>query len=311
MKHTIFSYVTVLVVLVISVACSFPNPSGQPTLNPTLSAMLSAVPPIQGTSTNVPTVPAVTETPGSGAATAAPATNTPIPPTAVPTAAPSNTHIPAAPTAVPPTAIPISGATRIVFAAGGTSAGLNGSIPAHGTLQFVIGAGANQVLMVTVVSPDGVVSIAITGVSTGQVMVAAAAGTSSWQGRLPTSQDYLIRLINNSSNNTNYGLSVTIPANVYFAPGAVSTTFNGKIVSHQTNTYMARAFAGQTMTVKITSPASDVLLTIYGYTDGSPLVRYVSGASSYSGVLPLTQDYVIQAVSVGGNTNYTVSITIK
>ena len=270
MKHTILSFVSVLAVLLISTGCSFPMPSGQPTLNPTLSAMLSAVPPTQGTSTSVPTVQAVTVTPGTASATVAPATETPIPATAVPPTVAPATKTPAAPTAVPPTSIPISGATRIVFAAGGTSAGLNGSIPPHGTLQYVVGAGANQVMMVTVVSPDGVVTISIIGVKTGQVMIPASAGSSSWQGRLPASQDYLIRLINNSSSSANYGLSVVIAANIYFKPGAVSTTFNGSLVAHQTNTYIARAFSGQTMTVKITSPSNDVLLTIYGYTDGSP-----------------------------------------
>jgi hypothetical protein len=269
--------------------------------------MLSAVPPTQGSTTNVPTVLAMTETPGpSASATSAPAANTPIPATAVP---PTKTN--AAPTAVPPTSIPISGATRINFAAGGTSAGIDGSIAAHGVLQYVVGAGASQIMMVNVVSPDGVVTISITGVKTGQVMIAASAGSTSWQGRLLASQDYLIRLMNSSSGSANYGMSVTIPQNVFFKPGAISTILNGSIISHQTNTYLARAFGGQTMTVKITSPGSDVLLTIYGYTDGQPLVRYVSGASSYTGVLPITQDYVIEAVSVANNTNYTVSITIK
>jgi len=306
MKHTIFAFLPMLAVLLIGAACSLPMLSGQPTPNPTLAALLSAVPPTQGTSTNLPTVLAVTVTPSTAGATAVPATNTPLPPTAVP---PTNT--PASPTAIPPTPIPISGAIRINFAAGATSAGLSGSIPAHGSKQYVLGAGANQVMMINVVSPSGVVTMAVVGVNTGQVMVPASSEISFWQGRLSASQDYLIRLINNSGSSANFSMGVTIPHNVFFNPGAISTTVNGTVIGHQTNTYMVRASAGQTMTVKITSPASDVLLTIYGYTDGSPLVRYVSGATSFNGVLPLTQDYVIQAVSVGNNTNYKVSITIK
>jgi hypothetical protein len=299
-------------VLMVSAACTLPIHPGQATLNPTLSAMLSAVPPTQGTTTNVPTVQAMTETPASAvSATSAPAANTPIPATAVPPTAVPPTKTSAAPTPVPATSIPISGATRVKFAAGGTSAGIDSSIAAHAVLQYVVGAGANQIMMVNVVSPDGVVSISIVGVKTGQVMISASAGTSSWQGLLPATQDYLVSLRNSSSNNVNFGMSLTIPQNVYFKAGAISTTINGSIISHQTNSYIARAFGGQNMTVQITSPASDVLLTIYGYTDGQPLVRYVSGATHFSGALPITQDYVIQAVSVGNNTNYTVSITIK
>jgi hypothetical protein len=54
-----------------------------------------------------------------------------------------------------------------------------------------------------------------------------------------------------------------------------------------------------------------VLLTIYGFETGDPLVRYVSGAWQWSGVLPASQEYMIHAVSVGGSTSYRVDISIE
>ena len=65
------------------------------------------------------------------------------------------------------------------------------------------------------------------------------------------------------------------------------------------------------MTITLTSPASNVLLTIYGLDDGSPLVRYVSGATSWSGTLPATQDYMVEAFATGNNTTFTLKATIK
>ena len=64
------------------------------------------------------------------------------------------------------------------------------------------------------------------------------------------------------------------------------------------------------MTVVITSPNNDVLLTVYGFETGDPLVRYVSGAWQWSGTLPASQDYMIHAVSVGAATGYRVDISI-
>ncbi len=65
------------------------------------------------------------------------------------------------------------------------------------------------------------------------------------------------------------------------------------------------------MTVRISSPANDVLLTIYGVEDGSPLVRYESGANQWSGVLPGTQDYMIEAVATGASSPYVMDVIIR
>ena len=73
----------------------------------------------------------------------------------------------------------------------------------------------------------------------------------------------------------------------------------GSVVAYQTDRYVLWALAGQTMTVEIVSPGSDVLLSVIG-ADGVPLKRYVDGLASWSGVLPKDQDYYLHAVATGG-----------
>ena len=65
------------------------------------------------------------------------------------------------------------------------------------------------------------------------------------------------------------------------------------------------------MTVTITSPRGDVLLEIYGISDGQPLVRVPMGVSKWTGKLPGTQDYAIKAVSVGSATEYKIVFTVR
>jgi hypothetical protein len=65
------------------------------------------------------------------------------------------------------------------------------------------------------------------------------------------------------------------------------------------------------MTATIQSPRNDVLLEINGLEDGQPLVRITLGATTWTGVLPGTQDYSIKAVAVGGPTGYKMDVTVK
>ena len=99
------------------------------------------------------------------------------------------------------------------------------------------------------------------------------------------------------------------PTRIRFEPGGVSATTEGHIAERGSDLYVLGALAGQTMEVLITSPAGDVLLTIWG-ADGVPLKRYVDGEAGWTGTLPETQDYIINAVSVGGETDYTLTVTI-
>jgi hypothetical protein len=65
------------------------------------------------------------------------------------------------------------------------------------------------------------------------------------------------------------------------------------------------------MTATIPSPRNDVLLEICGVEDGRPLMRVPIGATTWTGVLPATQDYSIKAVAAGGPTSYKLDVTVK
>jgi hypothetical protein len=205
-----------------------------------------------------------------------------------------------------PTPTPV----RLSFEPGGTSASVEGTIPAGGTIDYVINAMAGQMMMIDIMSPNMDVSLTVYGAQDETTLIHATSGDVNSNVVLPATQDYILEVVSKGQT-TNYSLQVVIPARIKFAPGATSATVQGTISGGAIVRYLLRAMAGQTMTVVITSPHQDVLLTIWGLTDGQPLVRSVSGATSWTGVLPATQDYVIDAVSVGGNTTYTLETTVK
>lgn len=94
---------------------------------------------------------------------------------------------------------------------------------------------------------------------------------------------------------------------VRFGPGETSTQIQGNIDMRGLDRYILQAQAGQLLSIEITSPNQDVLLTVIGE-DGSPLKRYQNGPPVWTARLRETQDYIIHAVSVGPATAYTLTV---
>jgi hypothetical protein len=65
----------------------------------------------------------------------------------------------------------------------------------------------------------------------------------------------------------------------------------------------------QNMSVNIASPTGDVFPTIYGQ-DGTVLKHVANDSPSWEGKLPSSQDYWVNAVSLGQDTTYKIEISI-
>lgn len=92
-------------------------------------------------------------------------------------------------------------------------------------------------------------------------------------------------------------------------PGKTSTTVSGKLASKAIAQYRFDAAANQPATVTITSPNQTVLLTLVA-PSGSPIQRYQSGLSSWSGTLPETGTYQINVVATDQASDYQLSLAI-
>jgi hypothetical protein len=172
------------------------------------------------------------------------------------------------------------------------------SVAAGGSTSYRVGALAGQYLMAMINSANQYLYLRIQSPD-GSYLVTPDKRLNYWQGSLPAGGDYLVSVIAPGDSGGNFTLSITIPVRIVFKAGAVSASAQASVAAHGITTFLLRALSGQTMTVKVTSPSSDVFLTIYGLEDGNPYVRSVTGQTSASLKLPTTQDYVIQCVSTG------------
>ena len=97
---------------------------------------------------------------------------------------------------------------------------------------------------------------------------------------------------------------------IAFAPGVTSATLEGSIFPIGDKRYILRGYAGQTLSLAVTSPYDHVLLSCYG-SDGAVLVSILDETTSWTGELPRTLDYMITLVSIAGNeTTYTLHVEV-
>ena len=304
MNHRFLIALSVLFSLGLGTACSLIAPAPTPPLVfPTALIQPSPTPTSPPATGTLPVPPPVTPT------------LTPLAPTGVPTLAPS------APTVAPQsTANPQPQVKRIAFPSGGTVATVQGTLAPNGLDPYVLRALAGQTMTVNFAPSTGNVTMQISGAD-GSVFVSGGIRATTWSGQLPLTQDYFITVLSNATVPATYSLQVSIPPlnpttvsddprRISFPAGGTTATIQGVTATPGLDRFVIRALAGQTMSVNISSTQGPAILIIYG-ADGNVLISDHAGATTWSGQLPTTQDYLIDTRSVGNAAvNFTLQVTI-
>src|SRR5581483_12277125 len=260
----------------------------------------------------VGSTPAIPTASQNEVATVVAATMRAITPLASSTAAP--------PTSVPPTLTPIlpsspptqslPPATRINFLTGATTGQVSAPIQPGQSQFYVLKAlqGQPMIAMVFSMNSDVTLSIRTQG---GTWLLNPSAKQTTWQSTLPQTEDYYIGVYGGATTE-NFTLSVEIPARIKFAVGKDSATVSGQTVAGYNVAYVVFANQGQKMNVDLNGTGGNGALTIYGFSDGQPYLRSVTGQTSFGMTLPSSQDYIIEVVPRGGMVvNYTLVVKIK
>ncbi|MGC9523410.1 MAG: hypothetical protein ACP5HG_16190, partial [Anaerolineae bacterium] len=203
------------------------------------------------------------------------------------------------PTPAPETAM------RLTFAPGATSISVDDQVPAGDVNRYVLAVTAEQ-LMEVALSPQAGLRMEIIG-EDGTVV--KPEGPPFFRGTVPATQDYVIAVASEAGA-VDYTMQVIIPMRIVFSPGGTTTEVEATLPPFTTGHYVIRALAGQTMTLEAAATTGEVILIVYG-ADGTVLQTDHAGASSFSGILPSTQDYLIDVRSVGGTTaNVAMTVAI-
>ena len=213
---------------------------------------------------------------------------------------------------IPASAAPYYSPTRIRFQSGATSAVVSGSLTQGAAQEYRLRATAGQIMQVLVV-PTADARLGIW--SADGTLLKADNRVLSWQGSLPSTGDYRIR-VTSRNQALNFCMRTTVYGRIRFAPGATSSTVSSPVQRCNSQSietvggYSLRALAGQTMRIAIDSPNHNTFLTITG-ADGSTLKFYNDLSTTWTGVLPATQDYYLQPVAVDKDGRFTIKVTIS
>jgi hypothetical protein len=218
---------------------------------------------------------------------------------------------------VSPTPVP-GGSQRITFPAGSTSATVNGQVDGNTYRGYLLNAQAGQRMQVSTSSPLGNVYLTLVS-PLGSPLARAQNGAQTFDGILPESGDYSIQVSAPAGTAlTSFTLFVSVTGQsqsgvqrIRFAPGSTAAQVTGQASGTVTASYVLEARAGQQMMIFLTSPLSNVYVTLVSPL-GSPLARAQAGAQSFSGILPESGDYSIQLSAPAGTalTSFTMTVSV-
>lgn len=195
---------------------------------------------------------------------------------------------------------------RVSFERGATSATLKGTLKAHQSHDYVLGAMTGQLLEVNVTPTSGL-QLIIYGID-GTVLRSGMGEGSSFRGQLPLTEDYIVT-VRAGDQDVSYAMDVIIPVRISFASGVYSATVYGSVKADNSQFYVLKAAVNQTMQVKVTS-ARAIQLIVYG-ANGASVANTTNENNSFKGDLPTTQDYIVVVKAGASAASYTISFTIK
>ncbi len=211
-------------------------------------------------------------------------------------------------TYIPPTQL--SSGQSIMFAPGATSAVISGYVPAGGYVSYNLYAFANQNFLVLLTSDSGTSVLSVSDVY-GNVFLDANQRQTSYNMYLPRTATYYVN-IHSMGYAENFTLQVFIPARVTIPAGKTATVMSGTISPYSVVSYTAYMYAGQTARIDDYSGARPTsFLRISGLQTGVTYMDYTSYSPSWYSVVPVTQDYLIEVISMDQPSNYRLTVDVR
>ena len=206
---------------------------------------------------------------------------------------------------------------RIQFQPGTTSTTVTGQLAAHGTDQWVVSGQSGQKFSAQLALSSGQATLSITD-SNGKTILSDIAHATTFTSVLGSTQDYNINVSNSDQTVTNYTLTVTLEdesqpkiQRIQFQPGTTSTTVTGHVIPNGADYWVAKAQAGQTLSIKLALSSGKASVNVSG-ADGDLLKSAQISATTFNGVLPSSQDYNIIVVwNEGAVADYSLKLSIQ
>jgi hypothetical protein len=202
---------------------------------------------------------------------------------------------------------------RIRFAPGTDNATMSGTFDAGSDDRYVLWARAGQSM--TLAGSFGGLGVGVSAPD-GSQLPGGPADSITYE--LPATGDYTITIGPRRGEATAYSFTVTIPAQasgggastqrIRFAPGTDNATVSGTFREGQSDRYVLRAAAGQTLFLQLRPEGTGAALGVFA-PDGSELPTQPGVDTSLR--LPATGDYTIVVGGGRGDSSPTYTLTVR
>ena len=211
-------------------------------------------------------------------------------------------------TYIPPTQL--GSGQAIQFAPGATSAVISGYVQAGGTVSYNLYAFANQNFLVLLTSDSGTSVLSVSDIY-GNIFLDAGRRQTSHNMYLPRTATYYVN-IHSTGYAENFTLQVFIPARVTIPAGKTAAVMAGTVSPYSVVSYTAYMYAGQTARIDDYSGARPTsFLRVSGLQTGVTYMDYTSYSPSWYSVVPVTQDYLIEVISMDQSSNYRLTVDVR
>jgi len=199
---------------------------------------------------------------------------------------------------------------HILFAKDATSAVVSGNLAANARVQYILRAFYGQLMDVTLSAPEGTTLKVTSLAGTALTPVTGTSGTTGFRGYLPRSGNYVLT-VTAGSKAAAYTLNVFIPQRISFKWGTTSAVMTGSLKAQEKHDYILKAAKGQLMEISITPDvaANSPQIIIYGV-DGTVLQSGMGEATSFRGLLPLTEDYIVTVRAGAKDVSFSMNVII-
>ena len=196
----------------------------------------------------------------------------------------------------------------IAFTPGTTATVAQGTIAPGQILTYTLGATQLQSMVLIMDAPNKDVTLGVFNPD-GSTLLDPYSKWTTWQGVLPQTGLYKIQLTGGATTE-NFALTIKVARLVNFAAGASSASLNGTTVNGYMFDYGLYCSAGQLMTVSLNVPATTAYLDIFGISTGT-LLWDSARANTWTGILPQTEQYVIEVVPANAQVvNYSLTVSV-
>ncbi|KAA3645846.1 MAG: hypothetical protein DWQ07_11655 [Chloroflexi bacterium] len=214
------------------------------------------------------------------------------------------------PTVTPTVFIDPAARQVLTFEEGSTVAEVFGAVEAFSVMEYLIPAGQLQRMEVTLRTADEALALSVI-TEDGLQITGDIEEQFFWRGQLPATTNSVLRIAG-STERVIFSILAETPGRIQLDEGVLFETVQGEVSPEDRDAeFLVQPPEGETLTLKVTAPDNDVLISATGAQDGQLYLGIPAEFGGYQIEVTDPQDYLVAVLGTSGATQFSLDVSIK